>query len=446
MQTEPYGRALYVFDNFETVRSPIDLYEWIDSNIRLPNKVVITTRFRDFSADLPITVSGMEREEAKTLIHQTANALGVGSELRPEHIEAVYEQSDGHPYIIKVLLGEMADAGSIGRLEKVIARKENILEALFERTYQSLSPVAIRILLTLSRWRSLVPQLAAEAMLLRHDHGGENIDPEAAIDQLIRMSFVERISGSDNSDFLRVPLTAALFCKKKLDVSPDHALIEEDFRFLNDFGATSISVRNPEFYGRMTSFFRKMAKKIDEGKIDIESVRPIVAFFARNYPRAWLLMADLEEEVSGPNQAAACVRQYLEANAERVDVAESWKRLAELYQRTGDTLASCSAFLRAAESCEPTLEEVSRMANLVNGAADVRERMDVHQRRTILEPLVRHMEAFKGFASATDLSRLAWLYLNSGRRAEALEITQSALKREPANIHCLRLYERLSQT
>ena len=445
MQTQPYGRALYVFDNFETVRSPIDLYEWIDNNIRLPNKVVITTRFRDFSADFPITVLGMEREEAELLIHQTATALGVESQLRPELIEAVFEQSDGHPYIIKVLLGEMADAGSIGRPEKVIARKEDILEALFERTYQSLSPVAVRVLLTLSRWRSLVPQLAAEAMLLRHDHGEENIDPEAAIDQLIRMSFVERISGSDAGEFLRVPLTAALFCKKKLDVSPHRALIEEDFRFLNDFGATSITVRNPQFHGRMTSFFRKTAKKVDEGKSDMETVRPIVAFFARHYPRAWLLMADLEEEVSGPAEAAACVRRYLEASAGQADVAEMWKRLAELYRRIGDTLGSCSAFLAAAELCEPTLEEVSRMANLVNGAADVREQMDVHQRRTVFEPLVKHMEPFREFASATELSRLAWLYLNSGRREEALETTQKALEREPANIHCLRLYDRLSQ-
>ncbi len=45
---------LFVFDNFETVRSPIDLYHWIDTNIRLPNKAVITTRFRDFKADFPI--------------------------------------------------------------------------------------------------------------------------------------------------------------------------------------------------------------------------------------------------------------------------------------------------------------------------------------------------------------------------------------------------------
>jgi hypothetical protein len=44
------GPVLFVFDNFETVRSPSDLYGWLDVNIRLPNKILVTTRLRDFKA------------------------------------------------------------------------------------------------------------------------------------------------------------------------------------------------------------------------------------------------------------------------------------------------------------------------------------------------------------------------------------------------------------
>ena len=445
MRSQPFGCALYVFDNFETVHNPIDLYHWIDTNIRLPNKVVITTRFRDFHADLPISVSGMERAEAELLVHQSARLLGIESLLRSEHVDAIFEQSDGHPYIIKILLGEMADSKSIRKPEKIIARKDNILDALFERTYQNLSPVAVRILLALCRWRSLVPELAAIAMLLRQDHGGENVDPEAAIDQLIRMSFVERISGADGEEFLRVPLSASLFCKRKLDVSPDHALIEEDYRFLYDFGATAVNARNPDFFGRISSFFKKTARKIGENGLDIEAVRPIAEFLASNYPRGWLLMSTLEEEASGPVRAAECIRRYLESEPDALDAANAWKRLVVMYQRSGDTLAACTAFLRAAEFDAPTLEEVSRMANLANGAADVRERMDTQQRRTVLVPLARLMEAFGDLASATDLSRLAWLYLNCGETGHALEITHTALEKEPNNIHCIRLQARLTE-
>jgi hypothetical protein len=68
MRNSPIGPTLFVFDNFETVRNPVDLFQWIDTNIRLPNKVVITSRFREFKADFPIEVFGMERKEAANAI------------------------------------------------------------------------------------------------------------------------------------------------------------------------------------------------------------------------------------------------------------------------------------------------------------------------------------------------------------------------------------------
>jgi len=64
-----------VFDNFETVRNSADLFQWIDINIRFPNKIGITTRVREFKADYPIEVLGMEKGEAEMLIGQTAVSL-----------------------------------------------------------------------------------------------------------------------------------------------------------------------------------------------------------------------------------------------------------------------------------------------------------------------------------------------------------------------------------
>jgi len=48
------GPLLFVFDNFETVRNPAELYRWLDTYVRLPNKVLITTRFREFKGDYPL--------------------------------------------------------------------------------------------------------------------------------------------------------------------------------------------------------------------------------------------------------------------------------------------------------------------------------------------------------------------------------------------------------
>lgn len=77
LRENPHGPALYVFDNFETLRSPVDVFSFIDNNIRIPNKAIIITRFRDFKADFPIEVLGMEYDEASQLIVRTASQLSI---------------------------------------------------------------------------------------------------------------------------------------------------------------------------------------------------------------------------------------------------------------------------------------------------------------------------------------------------------------------------------
>lgn len=145
LRASPIGPTLFVFDNFETVRSPIDLFHWIDTNIRLPNKVVITSRFRDFKADYPVEVSGMEQDEAEKLALQTAIALQIEGIVGRRERDIVIEEADSHPYVMKIMLGEIANAGKFTKPSNLMARKEDILDALFERTYASLTPMAAQI-------------------------------------------------------------------------------------------------------------------------------------------------------------------------------------------------------------------------------------------------------------------------------------------------------------
>jgi hypothetical protein len=231
------GSILFVFDNFETIRNPVDLFRWLDTNIRLPNKALITSRFRDFKADYPIHVSGMEHTEADRLLTMTARSLKIDHLITTKFREQILEEADGHPYVIKIVLGEAADAKTLSKPRTLMARKEELLDALFERSFANLSPIASRIFLVLSGWRSLVPQLALEAMLLRHS--GTGADPESGVNELVMMSLVDRTTAPDGADFLGVPLTAALFGLKKLAVSPNRALIENDIKFLQDIGPTA---------------------------------------------------------------------------------------------------------------------------------------------------------------------------------------------------------------
>ena len=102
LQRAAFGRPLlFAFDNFETVRGPSDLYAFLDANIRLPNKVLITTRSRDFKADLPVPVTGMTEEESEQLIDVVAADLEIGGILTSAYRTELIREADGHPYIIR---------------------------------------------------------------------------------------------------------------------------------------------------------------------------------------------------------------------------------------------------------------------------------------------------------------------------------------------------------
>ena len=106
-------------------------------------------------------------------------------------------------------------------------------------------------------------------------------------------------------------------------------------------------------------------------------------------------------------------------------------------------MGGCSAFLKAAETMDPPLYEISSIANWLNNAAQVKEKLDVADRGALFKPLARLMEENLPNASATDLSRLSWLHLHAGDAPRALEFAELGLEREPDNIYCQRLVAKL---
>lgn len=159
---------MYIFDNFETLSNPLEVFEWLDSYIRLPNKILITSRLcRNFKADYPVEVKGMNEDQCRSLIFNTASRFGIQDLLTEEYIDSLIEESDGHPYIIKIILGEVAKKRKISEIRRVVADKDKVLDALFKRTYSTLSKAGKRIFLTLCSWRSVIPQIALESVILR---------------------------------------------------------------------------------------------------------------------------------------------------------------------------------------------------------------------------------------------------------------------------------------
>lgn len=444
-QSQLGGPILFVFDNFETMRNPVDVFNWLDSNIRLPNKILITSRFREFKADYPINVGGMEESEAHALVRQTAENLNIRDLIEKKYCEQISEESDGHPYVIKIMIGEVADSKKTGRPRNIIARKDDVLDALFERTFSNLSPLSSRVFLTLSGWRSLVPQLAVEAVLLRDQ--AEQIDVSGAVDELVRMSLVQRVTASDSSEFLDTPLTAAIFGARKLAVSPIKIIVENDIKLLQDLGASSIHSLKEGVHPKILSLFAKAASRISEGKQKLENVQNVLEFIAQSYPPAWLLLADLHEDVHGEDASsgtAEYVRRYIEQVPDGDAGREAWARLANLYRRTNDVIAACGAFVRAFGTNDAPLTEISTMANWVNNNRAIIADLDSTDKRAVFGSLIGLMENRIDEASATDLSRLAWLHLHADNPNRASQVAELGLAKEQDNRHCQRLIERLS--
>lgn len=426
------GASLFVFDNFETVSTPNDLFRWLDECVRLPNKILITTRVRTFRGDYPIEVAGMAEDEFLELVSTVARQLGIEALVTPAYALALYEESDGHPYVAKILLGEAAHTGRTPSVERIMAAREDILNALFERTFAlSLTPGAQRVFLTLSAWRSVVPELALKAAMLRAVN--ERMDVSSAVDELVRSSMVESSEDPEGQRFLSVPLAAQLFGRSKLRVSASRAAIESDLTIIRAFGAAQDSDIRRGLGPRIDALIRAAGT-------DLAEVRPVLEYVASRYPPAWLRLADMYRDMNDlPAQIDATAR-YVEA---RPGDAAGWRRLSGLARAAGDVSLEMNSLLQLAALPAAPYREISDAADRLNyHRASGALGDDWGERQVMAERLRDLMEARLSEADATDLSRLGWICIHLGDVISAKEFARRGLALDPSNRYCARLLAR----
>jgi hypothetical protein len=437
----PDGPFLFVFDNFETIRQQGELYSYISNAVRLPNKVLITTRTRDFKADYPINVQGMTREEYAVLVRDVSARLSISSLIDSYYEDQLFEESDGHPYITKILLGEVAHAGRRVTLKRIVATKDALLDALFDRSFAALPPAAQRVFLTLCSWRSLVPRIGIEAVLLRPSN--ERLDVEKSLSELEQSSLVEVLAAdSAGGDFLSVPLAASLFGRKKLVTSPMKIAIDADLELIRGFGATTTTDLAHGLKPRIDRLARALAVRAGRGG-DLTQELSVIEYIASEYPPAWLKLADLYDELGRePSLAIHAVNRYLE---ECPDDQEAWKRLIVLYRGADDPLGEMHARLQLAELATPAFYDLSSAANRLNGLLSRREiEIDADERRLMVHKLRLLMESRIAEADATDLSRLAWLCMYDQDTVAAEQWATEGLLLDPENQYCEHLKYQLA--
>ncbi|HEY1721506.1 MAG TPA: NB-ARC domain-containing protein [Magnetospirillaceae bacterium] len=440
------GPCLFIFDNFETMQNPMEMYTWLDTFIYPPNKILITTRLRDFKGDYPIDVPGMEEPEARLLITQTAAKLGITEKMTGEYVDQLVRESDGHPYVIKILLGEVAKVGRVGNIQRVVAASDDVLTALFERTYAALSPCAQRSFLTLAAWNSSVPRVALEAVLIKSI--GERSEVEKGIESLLQFSIGEvAVSASDGQENIGLPLVAEVFGKKKLNVSPYRIAIQADVEILQMLGPGRLNDLNLGLQSKLERFIKNISRKIESGD-DLLVYLPIIEMICRRHPPGWLLLARLYME-AGPAQnyqsAKDILRRYLEIAPTGELAANAWRNLAYACYVTGDTLGEIHAFIERSRIASVPFAELSNTASrsnqlLAQGSLEVVR----DEKRQLASRIAEVLEKRKSEADADDFSRMAWLALNLGNENSACEYVQSGLALDEGNYHCQNLAERLN--
>jgi hypothetical protein len=405
---------------------------------------------RDFKADYPIEVPGMSEEESDALIEITASSLGVKHFINDQYKKEVYSESEGHPYVIKILLGEVAKANKKLKVERIIGARDEILNALFERTYAGLSTVAKRVFLTLSNWKSTIPLLALESVLLRP--ANSRMDVKNAVDELNRSSLIEvKVSTRDEELFLSVPLVTSIFGRQKFLVSPLKSVIEVDIRYLQAFGSTQLHDIRLGIAPRIKMLYSSVVGELSKKRAKLEDYLPVLEFVSSRFPEGWLLLADLYEEIGTDGcliNAAEALRNYL-ANPNASNKRPVWRRLAQICQRTKDFAGEVHALLEECSEAETPFNAISYAANRLNALFKEHHYLeletDVEEKEIVVNKLKQIMESriyIEG--DATDCSRIAWLCIHLRDVTGAKRFIEKGSEIDPFNEHCLRLRKRFA--
>lgn len=429
------GPFLFVFDNFETIREPSQVYEFVNNCVRLPNKILITTRTAEFKSDYPIEIGGLNRDEYGQLVRDLSRKLCIEHLLSESYEEELFKESNGHPYITKILLGEVSVSQRRATAKKVIASQENLLNALFERSFSHLSAAGQRVFLILCGWRSAVPRIGLEAVILRP--ANERTDVRSAIEELEKFSLIDPVLNDPSGEFLSVPQAAASFGKKKLVTSSYRSVVEADLAFLMAFGSVASSEVSKGLLPRIRKFATFIASEY--GEEEAEQGLAVLEFIANDFSPAWLILSELHGEFGHQTESVRCVNRYLQENPRDRD---GWSELARLHRSVGSVREEAFALVALAE-VTPEFRVLSIGLNSLNRLMSTGEIVDADDREYIIRKMRSLIEPRVAEADSTDLSRLAWLCISGKDLPAAKGYTSTGLKLDPTNTHCMRLESRL---
>ena len=428
---------LLIFDNFETMSDMKGVHEFLDTHTHLPNKVLITSRERAFKADFPIEVRGMECTEAENLMRGIAKDLDAIGLLTTEVENRFYDFTEGHPYVLRILVGELAKEGRYVPPKNLIPQRGDILDAVFQRSFQKLSDAGKWVFLLTGNWNSAIAETGLLVIL-----GQRGLDAEEGLEECVRLSLLTHVEFLDGQSAYRAPQVTRMFAKKKLAGDPDRLSIHEDLDLVRQFGVlrTGEHIGIPEavVLGRFANWALDEAKRGGEDKERLDRTVELLAEF---WPQAWTTLATIRQERDAHKEDVEyALRRAVEDAPTDPGV---WQARANFALQTGDDSTFVASRIRSAELAPDDVYMLREVAGDV--IRYVTEHKEIHiGRRSVYLASVRGLllRQWRNL-DATGLSRLAWLFLLEENQIDAWEWAAKGLAKEKDNDHCLKIIERL---
>ena len=430
---------LFIFDNFETMTEVTALHKFLDTHTHLPNKALITTRVRAFRADYDIPVRGMELEEAVEMMQKLSHELGITGIVTEEVIDKIYAFTEGHAYLMRIILGEIQKEGRYVPANQAVIRRQDIVEAVFERSFNRLSPSGRWAFLTVSNWKTAVSELALIVVL-----GQRGLDVESGLEECTRLSLLFREDTAEGQPCYFAPQLARVFGKKKLIGDHDRQVIQEDLETLHRFGLIDIQRLEEHTQATQIQKFVRWCTNEAAGKSaeEIQRLDSLLATVASLWPSTWLDLAMFRQQFNEKREEVEyALRRAVEEQPFR---KEAWLKRADYASRVVDDTTRIASLVSAVDADPNDSELIREVAfQLSRYINDHLLEIPKSRRGVYLASVRSHMERVAQKLDATGLSRLAWLFLLEENIEKAAKYANAGLSKDSTNTYCLKILERL---
>src|SRR5262249_14563172 len=151
-------------------------------------------------------------------------------------------------------------ASSVVSMRPALARRDDLLEALFERTIDRLAPQSRHVFLLLCSWQSDVPEVGLD-VAVNGVGSDEVIDGRAAVEELLDSSLIEVLT-SDVGLWIHVPFPAWTFGKRKLRSYPRELDVRMQREILMLLGPADLWRAQGNLASAVESFWRNASQHV----------------------------------------------------------------------------------------------------------------------------------------------------------------------------------------